>query len=100
MDFLEKWKLGQILSEDEVLCVLAELFKYAQKTFVFDTKTKIDTKLYDLFEKLDLESDSKSIIRFSQSKCVTPFISLTFFEDTKPTHVIKSLEYSVYVYEN
>ena len=99
MNFLEKWRLNQILTEEEALCVLKELFLYAQKTFVFDSKSIIDTKLYDIFEKIDLEPDSKTIIRFSQNECDTPFVSLILFDHTKPTHEIKTLEYTVFVYD-
>ena len=97
MNARTKWQLNQTLSEEEAISVLLELYEGANKTFVFDSSTKINSKLYDLFEKFP-STKHEYVLRFSEQICPTPFVSLTEFEEIKPQHVIFCEHYKIFVY--
>ena len=97
MDLIIKWKIGEILSYEEGLKVLKELFVGANKNFHFDVEQKIDDKLYRLY--LDFEEDiaGKYILNFSNENCFRNFISFIISESA--THKIITTEGVIYVHE-
>ena len=97
MDVLTKWQLKQTLSEEEAISVLVELYEGANKTFVFDASTKINSKLYDLFEKFP-STKHEYVLRFSEQICPTPFVSLNNFDTISPQHTIPTEDFVIYVY--
>jgi len=97
MDVLTKWQLKQTLSEEEAISVLVELYEGANKTFVFDASTKINSKLYDLFEKFPA-TKYEYVLRFSEQICPTPFVSLNSFDTISPQHTIPTEDFVIYVY--
>ena len=80
MDTLAKWQLNQILSLEEAITILTELYEGSDKEFVFNTNTKIDGSLYDIYQKFP-STKSDFVLRFSDSVCQTPFVSLSDFEE-------------------
>jgi hypothetical protein len=97
VDLIIKWKIGEILSYEEGLKVLKELFVGANKNFHFDVEQKIDDKLYRLY--LDFEEDitGKYILNFSNKNCFNNVISFMEFENV--VHRIKTIEGTIFVHE-
>jgi len=99
MNVLEKWQLKKTLSKEEAISVLVELYEGSDKEFVFNTKTKINSLLYDIYQKFP-STKSDFVLRFSDSVCQTPFVSLSNFEELTATHIIKIDEGDIKVYES
>jgi hypothetical protein len=97
MDFLTKWKLNLTLSEEEAMMVLKELYDGSNKIFVFDSNTKIDQKLYSIYEAFQ-ETQSDFVLKFSGQKTESPFVSLTHFDDLAAQHVIFCEQFKIFVY--
>ena len=99
MDIITRWKLGEKLNEEEVVVILSELFEGASKSFVFDTETKIDQRLYRIYEKFPDSKNTNWILKFSNTETERPFVSFVKYDLLKSVHKIFLNDDVLFIYE-
>ena len=99
MDILTRWKLGEKLNEEEAITILNELFAGADKKFIFDSETKIDQRLYRIYENFEENKHGTWVLNFSTITTDRPFVSFEYYKSFKCIHEIKIDSEILFVYE-
>ena len=99
MQTLTKWKLQEILSFEEAMEVLCELYGGAKKRLVYDKNTinPILARMYKEFKSSDEQAEL--CLNFSETPCKNPFISTNLLDGFNPSHKIRMEELEVFLYE-
>ena len=98
MDALTKWQFNQNIEKEDLITVLNELYSGAKKKLIFSKKTSFNPFFISLYENFK-QGDSNCVLKFSLEKTERPFVSINEIEDSTPTHVIKSNEITLFIYD-
>jgi|694.fasta_scaffold33609_4 hypothetical protein len=99
MDVIQKWKLQQALSNEELSEIVQELFNGSNKKFEYEVNSPIDKIVFEFYENFIADEKSSFILRFSSQVTTKPFISNQLFTDLKPSHILKGQNIILFAYE-
>lgn len=97
---IQKWKIFKVVSFDEAVDIISEIYGGAKKIFWYDTNEKIDNNLYELYKKFPTTYDKETNVSlyFSAHNKHRPMVSTTEFPEY--SHKITTEEeINFYIYE-